>query len=218
MKNEFHHDQRFQPEKFSKIKQVSSFRTVLTFKINPLEFDFLLADNFFVECSTFNAIRLCLPIDSGKRQYHLYFDEFLNKTKKQFNFILHLSNVEIFSNWIQFLIKYLTVINLSVNYFHCFFLCSHVFLIDFLTFVQLVVLRRVFILNDIHPIKSLLKIKINFRVIWIYMLSLSLSLSLSLADYPSVYVCVCVCMSSLSLFSFCNRFVRQTNICVGKGE
>jgi hypothetical protein len=37
------------------------------------------------------------------------------------------------------------------------FLFSHLNLIDFLTLVQLVVLRRVFILNDIHPIKSLLK-------------------------------------------------------------
>ena len=60
--------------------------------------------------------------------------------------------------------------NISHPHFHT------LILIDFLTLVQLVVLRRVFILNDIHPIKALLKEKM--KTIWrmnIYWICLSFS-------------------------------------------
>lgn len=79
MKNEFHLDHIFQP-KNKIIKFIFSFALLFTFKTSLLDgFDDFLFDITFLFCeddvSIFNAIRLCFPIDSGNKQYHLYFDE-----------------------------------------------------------------------------------------------------------------------------------------------
>ncbi len=63
---------------------MSNLSPVLTFNKSPFEgfpadecgrlvvVVFLLCED---DVSIFNAIRLCRPIDSGNKQYHLYFDE-----------------------------------------------------------------------------------------------------------------------------------------------
>ena len=51
----------------------------LTFNTNPFDGTFFIVDDLLLcvdDISTLSAIRLCRPIDSGNKQYHLYLVEF----------------------------------------------------------------------------------------------------------------------------------------------
>ena len=83
MKIEFHLDHEYQPENTRNLRTITLLvKLRLTLIRSPLEFSdffdktrvvFLICED---ELSTFNATRLCLPIDSGNKQYHLNFIEF----------------------------------------------------------------------------------------------------------------------------------------------